>query len=308
MLFTALNDFVKHLVTTKEVSFAQPPIPHMDLVFDTGGFNGGFGAGVALYLHALQQSGQLTIGRVSGCSAGAFVAVWLLSGCPLSALRHVDTMYNHYRQHLNLAVYKDIVKKFLKEIFPSKHDVTKLDNRLYINYYDTVTGKQCVVTHFKNRKHLQQCIVRSSHIPYITNGKACAKGRYIDGMVPYIFLSPDLPSTKNSSSQTLFIRLVTLSKLRRVFSIKSETNAEFRLLAGVADAHEFFTTGSSDMCCFVADWNILHHLHIKLRLLTCLICFRVLEWLRWRTMSLSTTWLNACFKKCCRALALHMLV
>jgi hypothetical protein len=267
MQLASLQAFVEELVKTTEIN-AIPPV--INVVFDSGAFNGGFGAGTALYINALtKQQPHIKLGQVSGCSAGAFVAVWLLSGCPLASLRHVDDMYNHYRQHLNMANYKKIVKKFVNELFANDRQVKiKLNGRIFINYYDTVLHEQCVIHKFRGRRHLTRCIVRSSHIPFVTNGQPCNNGRYIDGMVPYI-----IPYTKEA---TIFVRLVTLSKLKRVFSINAEPNAHFRLLAGIADAHEFFLTGSSDMCDYINNWSCFHYAHIKLRLITCLVCFKVL--------------------------------
>jgi len=270
MQLAALQAFVEELVKTTYRDLISSTI---NVVFDSGAFNGGFGAGTALYINALtKQQPHIKLGKVSGCSAGAFVSIWLLAGCPLASLRHVDDMYNHYRQHLNMAIYKKIVKKFVNELFVDDKQVqTKLNGRIYINYYDTVLNEQCVVNKFRGKRHLTRCIVRSSHIPFVTNGQPCNNGRYIDGMVPYI-----IPVNDDAKEVTIFVRLVTLSKLRRVFSINAEPDAHFRLLAGIADAHEFFLTGTSDMCGFTTNWSCFHYAHIKLRLVSCLICFKVL--------------------------------
>lgn len=269
MRLAALQAFVEELVTTIDKNSIPSVI---NVIFDSGAFNGGFGAGTALYVNALlAQQPRIKLGQVSGCSAGAFVAVWLLAGCPLNSLRHVDDMYNHYRQHLNMANYKKIVKKFVNELFvDDRHVKRQLNGRIYINYYDTALHEQRVINKFRGRSHLTRCIVRSSHIPFVTNGQPCNNGRYIDGMVPYIIPVIDPKET------TIFVRLVTLSKLKRVFSINAEPDAHFRLLAGIADAHEFFLTGSSDMCGYISDWSCFHYIHIKLRLISCLICFKVL--------------------------------
>ena len=61
--------------------------------------------------------------------------------------------------------------------------------------------------------------------------------------------------------------------------VKCETNIHYRLLSGVADANEFFTTGSSDMCSYVSQWSYFNMLQIRGREMSMLFIISIIEWL-----------------------------
>ena len=65
------------------------------------------------------------------------------------------------------------------------------------------------------------------------------------------------PRLFDAETQTLFIKVSTTSKLARMFTTGTEVNILHRLIIGVADANDFFTTGTSDMCTFVSEWSTL---------------------------------------------------
>jgi hypothetical protein len=117
--------------------------------------------------------------------------------------------------------------------------------------------KQKVEHSFKNREHLLECITRSSHIPFISTDKLKHDNRYVDGVTPYIF--------RDGERKAIFVMLVTRKKLKHFISFKSQTNSYSRLLAGVADADNFFTCGNSDMCSYVDKWSFLLSLSFSIR-------------------------------------------
>jgi len=184
---------------------------------------------------------------------------------------------------MNLKEYHKVIREYVKFLFPNG-DVSTLKNKLYINFYDTHKHKQKVVSNFKSVEHLIDCILQSSHIPYIIDGNARYNERYIDGILPYIFTNKGKTNecdsgkettcdsgsetTCNSGSETtcdsLFIKLITLNKCSRAIVVKCEANIHYRLLTGVADANEFFTTGSSDMCSYVSQWSYFNMVQIVL--------------------------------------------
>jgi len=166
-----------------------------------------------------------------------------------------------------------------------------INKRLHLNYYDTVRQRQVVRTRYKSVAHLMRCLLRTAHIPYIIDGKATRDGRYMDGMFPCIPLRKEILKKEKKDFEkkdfvkekekdfvkekekdfvkekkekdfvkehlTLFVKLVTLQNVKRTFLVNQEHDLQYRLLAGVNDANEFFTTGSSDMCTYVEKWNVL---------------------------------------------------
>ena len=123
---------------------------------------------------------------------------------------------------------------------------------------------------FKDKEYIIDCILRSSHIPYIMDGSASYKKKYMDGISPHIF---------NNGCPSLFIKLLTFQKCSRSIMIKSENNIQYRLLTGVADVNEFFTTGNSDMCSFVGNWSYSNIIQLRAREILFFTIFSLIGWL-----------------------------
>lgn len=311
---------------------AKPvPVPTVNLIFDVGAFNGGFGTGAAIYIQELVKQGYIKVDKVSGCSIGAAIALFFICGCPADALSHIDKIVEEYKKRPHeLKAYVDIMPAFVdavvktkeleemlftgtpsqphtgtpsqprrdelyanKENTTDKNTTTTDDNktknntmtgchsvgltgcprrrkRLYINYYDTKTHRQRYISSYRDKTHLVECLLRSAHIPYFTDGNARRNDRYMDGMLPaYTFPS--------SPHRCLFIKLVTLRTCQYTFAVQKEPNLHFRLMTGITDAHQFFTTGSSDMCSYVDEWNLLYSFIMRSRIFTCLLLLSLVE-------------------------------
>jgi len=220
----------------------------LNLIFDGGVFNCGFASGVGLYIKTLEEANLIKINKISGCSAGSLIALWYITGCKESGIKYFENMMQSFKETLNFNELKNSLSVFVDELFLNVNgdkkniDISMLDNKLFINYYDTSKNKKKVISKFTNKEHLIKCILRTCHIPYIIDGNSRCDEHYIDGIVPHIF----------NDGESLFVKLLTFNKLTRSFILKSEANIHFRLLSGVSDANDFFTTGKSDMCCYVS--------------------------------------------------------
>jgi hypothetical protein len=226
----------------------------LNLIFDGGVFNCGFASGVGIYIKTLEEAKLIKINKISGCSAGSLIALWYVTGCKESGIKYFENMMQSFKETLNFIELKNSLSVFVDELFLDANansnannknkniDISTLDNKLFINYYDTSKNKKKVISKFTNKDHLVKCILRTCHIPYIIDGNSRCDEHYIDGIVPHIF----------NDGESLFIKLLTFNKLSRSFILKSEANIHFRLLSGVSDANDFFTTGKSDMCCYVS--------------------------------------------------------
>jgi hypothetical protein len=128
--------------------------------------------------------------------------------------------------------------------------MSKISNRLFISFYDVKKYKKRTVFKYKNREHLIDCLLRSSHIPYLTDRNAKYKDRYIDGIVPFIF-----PEEKEHQlhKDVLIVNMLTQDKFMDSIVIKHNKNMYKKLLKGINDANQFFTTGNSDMCIYQKD-------------------------------------------------------
>ena len=246
-----LNEYINALI----LNIDPATLPkELNLIFDSGAVNGIIGIGAALYLYRLEQKGYTKINKVSGCSIGALIALCYLSGCPESMYKYMDILFQYYKKHKNFYIWHEIVHKIVDELC-SSDDMTILNKRLYINYYDMKRCRQRVISKYKNKSHLITCILRSSHIPFLTSTEYKYQGRYIDGIAPYFF----------NKGTNLFIQLITLVKPLNSLIVKYETNIYTRLLRGVVDVNDFFINGESSMCCYVNDKSYILHLQLLLR-------------------------------------------
>jgi hypothetical protein len=249
-----LKEYVKALVQNVDKQTLPKKI---DLVFSGGGFNGFFAMGVAMYVLELRRQGHIKIARLSGCSIGSLVALL----CLIDKDEDIDEWFTDiaacFRTNHNLAEYHDMVRKGVMRLLPTD-DMSQINGHLFINFHDLKKKKKKVVSKYRNREHLIECILRSGHIPHIVDGNIKYKDRYSDGISPYIFdASPGV--------NILFVEIVTFNKLCHFIPHKTEINPQSRLLVGVADANEFFTRGSSDMCSYVEHWSTLRKAMFKCR-------------------------------------------
>ena len=136
-----------------------------------------------------------------------------------------------------------------------------LHNKLYINYYDSKKNKQKVVTRFKNRQHLIECVLRSSHLPFINNGDYKYKGRYLDGCYPHIF----------DRGLNLFIRLIPYDNITVVFNARNEKNIWVRIMKGIIESNDFFMNGHSSMIKYIDNKSYSLHLQLFIRKIICLL-------------------------------------
>ena len=107
----------------------------MDIVFDGGAFNGSIGQGILLYIKSLTKKYNIKINRVSGCSIGAVLATIFLSNITYDYDGYFKIISKSLKKNINLKKYNIILKKIIfKEI--KDDNLTHLNNRLFISYYD----------------------------------------------------------------------------------------------------------------------------------------------------------------------------
>ena len=234
-----------------------------DLIFDGGAFNGLMGQGVCLYIRSLMKIHKFKVVRVSGCSIGAFLATMFVSEIDYDLEEAFTTMISSFKKTLLLQQYHILLKKYIYTVFKSD-DLHHLTNKLYISYWDMKKRKQIIISKYKNRKYLIKVLIRSSHIPYISTNELKYKGRYIDGISPYVFREKIRPG--------IFVSLVTRKLYSKALNIKNEYCTGPRILYGIMDANDFFEKGNSDMCSYISNWNIFMKLSLRLReLILCII-------------------------------------
>ena len=234
------KSLVKESDETKEI----------DLVFSSGGFNAPIGIGVGMFLKQIEKYKYIKVKRVSGSSIGAFLSLWYIMSDVNNNFDFLETEFiktiNYFKKNKNLNSYNSFIRRYVYSIFKTD-DITPIQKRLFITYYDTKKYKKQIVSKYKNREHLISCILQSGYIPYITDGNTKYKNRYMDGISPYVF-----PKNNKKKCDTLFVNMMCRTHVFGCISI-NENNIYKRILVGVNDANEFFTTGKSSVCIYTKD-------------------------------------------------------
>ena len=279
-------NILKKYINALIVNVNPPASPQdLNLIFDSGAVNGIMGIGAALYIHHLEKAKYIKINKIAGCSIGSLIAVWYICDCPDNLYPFIDTLFADYKKNKNFFLYERFVRHIVTQLFPDDAAIARINGILFINYYDTKKCKQRVISKFKNRAHLITCILRSSHVPFLTSASHKYQGRYVDGISPHIFKQSKHTQgkhkqSKHKQSKNLFIQLINFTDMAKTLNIKREKNIYSRLIRGVVETNEFFINGSSPICSYVGI-KIKIHLFLReyfvffiLSLMDCIICLK----------------------------------
>jgi len=252
-------------IITKTVT---PNYQEVNLILDGGAVNGIVGVGAVLVINKFEISGVIKIGKISGCSIGSLIGLWYACGCPISTIHHLSKMFNMYKVNKTFRHYKQCVKEIVYSILP-KEDMHKINNRLFIKYYDVINCNEVIVSTFKNRKHVVKCLVRTAHLPYITSRQFILNNKYIDGIYPYIFKTPE---------RNLFIQLMSLLDPLNLVCVKNETTILPRVIYGANQAILFLENGRSSVCNIVYSNNYYYKIIFYIRLISSILILCLMDY------------------------------
>ena len=252
-------------IITKTVT---PNYQEVNLILDGGAVNGLVGVGAVLVINKFEISGVIKIGKISGCSIGSLIGLWYACGCPISTIHYLSKMFNMYKVNKTFRHYKQCVKEIVYSILP-KEDMHKINNRLFIKYYDVINCNEVIVSTFKNRKHVVKCLVRTAHLPYITSRQFILNNKYIDGIYPYIFKTPE---------RNLFIQLMSLLDPLNLVCVKNETTILPRVIYGANQAILFLENGRSSVCNIVSSNNYYYKIIFYIRLISSILILCLMDY------------------------------
>jgi len=257
---TKLKKYIDTLVTLLDKNNIPKEI---DLVIDGGSFNGSFGIGILLYLKAMEEANILKVRRISGCSVGSILGLMYITNNLDQGEYLIQETMKGLRNDLYLKQYSSIIETFISNNI-RKRQLTMLKDKLYINTYSSKENKNIVISKYDSKRELIDIILQSCHIPYFMDKHAFKDNFFLDGVLigPYLF---------KDSKKTLFIKLLTLEKMKYTIYIKNETNIAGRTLEGVLDINKFFSNSQSNMCSYIQDWNIRDFILFRSRNILCLV-------------------------------------
>lgn len=249
---SAFNSYINALIDNIDYNILPKKV---DIVIDSGAFNGNYALGSLIYLKNLEEKKIIKINKISGASIGSILGVLYISNKLEEQFKIFIKILNYYRKNHNLNIVIKELKKTISKYVDD--DVSIFNNRLYITYYNIEDMKQHVVCNYKNKKHLLEIVTRSTFIPLLINNDWFYKNKYVDGNTPHFFLK--------SNNKVLFINILCAKCWKNSFYTKNEKTGFDRILIGINDIHNFFSNRQCDFHSYINNWTISEFLIFRLR-------------------------------------------
>jgi hypothetical protein len=242
-----------------KITNSKEPI-EIDLVLDSGAFNGSYAIGALYFLKEMERRNLITVKRISGSSIGSVAGLlYLIDELDVFYILY-NKFFKYFKKEYNLKIIKNI-KKLLKSYIPNDL-CSKVNNKLFIKYnnINCINGSK-IKSVFENKKHLYNTIISSCFIPFLIDGNISYKDKYIDGLNPYIF-------EKVPNRKIIMLDLLGVDKIINIVNVKNEKSNFYRILYGALDMHIFFTKETTNsMCSYVDEWDYLHKSYFFIRII-----------------------------------------
>ncbi|MDA7463501.1 patatin-like phospholipase family protein [Candidatus Poseidonia alphae] len=253
----SLNTYVNSLI--ENVNSNNIP-KNIDLVLDSGAFNGIYMLGGLIYLRQMRNKNKININRISGSSIGSILGLLFIVDKLDLSIEICNKAFKILRKNQDLKKFKILLEDILDKHI-TESDLNKINNKLYITYFDLTKGKQILKKKYKNLQELKYSLLKSMHVPYLFDRNITDNEGCVDGSFPHIF-----KIKSNKSRKILFINLQSIDKIINMIYIKNEKNLYPRLFNGLLEMHNFFSDGkNTNMYSYVNDWSIRDIFLFRLR-------------------------------------------
>ena len=157
---------------------------NINLVCDSGAFNGSYLFGCMTYLKELEKKKFIKIKKLSGSSIGSLLSFLYIIDKLEGYEDEYKSIRNAFKNEFCLKSFENILKTIFNTL--DKDIYKQLNDKLYINYYNIHVNKEIIIHNYQNNNDVMEAILSSTFIPYMMNGELCYKGN-IDGCNPHIF-------------------------------------------------------------------------------------------------------------------------
>lgn len=238
----------------------------IDLVIDGGAFNGSYTLGGLLLIKKLEEINYLKVVRISGCSVGSLLGVIYFNNS-LDCIHELDKRIKaDFKENLNLKLTQDLIKEEVNSISDDNFMKMK-DDRLYISYFKNGKDRH-IKKKYKNKKELEETLMKSCHIPYLIDKKFyCDKDSAVDGIFAHIF--------KNLERETIFY---DNTNIKTMFHLKNEKNSTERIMDGMLKTHKLLLKNEeSDLCNYLNKWGDYDYFKRNLKLFLAYIVLKIIS-------------------------------
>jgi hypothetical protein len=248
-------------VLIKNIDESNIKEKEIDLIISGGAFNVSYLAGCLYFICEMREKGLIRINKISTCSASSIMGLlFLIDKVDIFVEKLYELLIGSFKRNRNVIFDEESLSSIIKIIEGELPEdvLDKINNRLYITYYDVIDCKHVIKSTFEDVNDIIKTIRRSCFIPYITMNKLLEDNKYIDGGTPYIF-------NKESGKNRLYIDLCGMDKIMDSIVIKRDKIVMHRILGGIIDIHNFFfKCKETSMCCYVEDWGIIRMIEFKM--------------------------------------------
>lgn len=230
----------------------------INIVCDSGAYNGAYLYGMLLYVKKLESKDYIKVDKISGSSIGALIGTMFVLNKLSIMYEYIIQMGACYRRSYCLKDFSPILHTLIEELDTDAYK--KLNNKMFINYYDIRHCKEIVQCKYTSNEDIERAILNSTFIPFFMNGQYSNNG-YIDGFNPYIFNERTIDDNK-----ILFFRLTQYGKIKNMFYIRGELNFEQRIMEGILDIHTFYMNNTNTLfCSWVNEWTLKDYIVFRIR-------------------------------------------
>lgn len=256
--YTLLDNYINSMIENID----KKNFPNkINLVVDGGAFNGAYTTGCLYYIKQLETLNITKVNYISGCSIGAILGFMYLTDNLELAPLYYKYLINKSRSDIILNCLPYLINYLVKD-----SDLKKVNNRLFISYYNVETLTHTIVSKYNTREELIDCLIRSSYVPFAIDGKLKYKDKYCDGLLPHIFNKGDV--------KTIFISIINIRDLKQVVYIKNDKDIWDKLFKGLDDINLFFSFSDKKVsfyCSYIDKWNTFDFIVYRFRELISLI-------------------------------------
>jgi hypothetical protein len=248
-------------VLVKNIDESNIKEKEIDLIISGGAFNVSYLVGCLYFICEMREKGLIRINKISTCSASSIMGLlFFIDKVDIFVEKLYELLIGSFKRNRNVIFDEQSLSSIIKIIEGELPEdvLDKINNRLYITYYDVIDCKHVIKSTFEDVTDIIKTIRRSCFIPYITMDKLLEDNKYIDGGTPYIF-------NKESGKNRLYIDLCGMDKIMDSIVIKRDKIVMHRILGGIIDIHNFFfKCKETSMCCYVEDWGIIRMIEFKM--------------------------------------------
>jgi|LakMenEpi03Aug12_release.lakeMendotaPanAssembly.Ray.scaffolds.fasta_scaffold254904_2 hypothetical protein len=233
----------------------------VDLILSGGAFNVSYLVGCLYFIREMRERGLIRINKISTCSASSIMGLlFMIDKVDIFVDKLYELFVSSFKKNRSVIFDEESLASIIKIIEEELPEdvISKINNRLYITYYDVLECKQIVKSSFEDVSDIINTIRRSCFIPYVTMNKLLEDNKYIDGGTPYIF-------NKEHGVNRIYINLCGMDKIMDSMVIKKDKIVMHRILGGILDIHNFFfKCKKTSMCSYVEDWGVVRMLEFKM--------------------------------------------